>query len=338
MTDNRRQRVLDAIVALYGNGGEPVGSGLLANYFTDIFNIDVSSATLRNDMAALTKLGLLEQPHTSAGRVPSAQGYRVYLERLLNGGLEPLPPEEKAKIDAAFAEMDMEPDHLAESAARSLAQTTGFAVAATTPRADDQYIAHYEVVQVGRNTAAVLAVTSAGGVRTRVARTPSNLTPEDAKATQQLLNSSLTFVSPADCSPQLRSRLEQLAGAKLVPVITAACLLLAARPSVYLEGAQNLVQWQETRVELADLLALFANDAQAARWIAPVGNRLTISVGDDLITPMPGLCVASKRYLAGGGQTGTLAVIGPKRMDHRRLMPVLDYYALKLGQYMAGNN
>jgi len=79
--DARKQRVLQAIVALYGLEGEPVGSSVLANYF----DMAVSSATLRNEMAALTKLGLLEQPHTSAGRVPSAKGYRYYLDNLLTG-------------------------------------------------------------------------------------------------------------------------------------------------------------------------------------------------------------------------------------------------------------
>ena len=78
--DARKQRILEAIVALYANDGEPVGSGLLANYF----DMALSSATLRNEMAALTKLGLLEQPHTSAGRVPSAQGYRYYLDHLID--------------------------------------------------------------------------------------------------------------------------------------------------------------------------------------------------------------------------------------------------------------
>ena len=78
--DARKQRILEAIVALYANDGEPVGSGLLANYF----DMALSSATLRNEMAALTKLGLLEQPHTSAGRVPSAKGYRYYLDHQID--------------------------------------------------------------------------------------------------------------------------------------------------------------------------------------------------------------------------------------------------------------
>ena len=106
--DARKQRILEAIVALYANDGEPVGSGLLANYF----DMALSSATLRNEMAALTKLGLLEQPHTSAGRVPSTKGYRYYLDNLLDAD-EQLPAAERQAIDDIFDDLDYEPEHLA---------------------------------------------------------------------------------------------------------------------------------------------------------------------------------------------------------------------------------
>ena len=99
--DARKQRVLQAIVALYGLEGEPVGSSVLANYF----DMAVSSATLRNEMAALTKLGLLEQPHTSAGRVPSAKGYRYYLDNLLTDD-QPLDRVSRARVDAVVASLD----------------------------------------------------------------------------------------------------------------------------------------------------------------------------------------------------------------------------------------
>ena len=100
--DARKQRVLQAIVALYGLEGEPVGSSVLANYF----DMAVSSATLRNEMAALTKLGLLEQPHTSAGRVPSAKGYRYYLDNLLTDD-QPLDRVTRARVEAVFASLDI---------------------------------------------------------------------------------------------------------------------------------------------------------------------------------------------------------------------------------------
>ena len=105
--DARKQRVLQAIVALYGLEGEPVGSSVLANYF----DMAVSSATLRNEMAALTKLGLLEQPHTSAGRVPSAKGYRYYLDNLLTEDRTAVPDAAQLKavnVAAAFLARQME--------------------------------------------------------------------------------------------------------------------------------------------------------------------------------------------------------------------------------------
>lgn len=212
--DARKQRILEAIVALYANDGEPVGSGLLANYF----DMALSSATLRNEMAALTKLGLLEQPHTSAGRVPSAQGYRYYLDHLIDAPKSgTLPEKDRRRIDDLFAAMDAEPEKLVPAATRCLADMTGCAAAATTPQAPDLCIAHFEVVQVGRYSAAVLAVTSAGGVRTRVARVDTGLTRDDAANLAQLLNRGLTFVAPQDLSPMLMASMVLAAGQRLAP-------------------------------------------------------------------------------------------------------------------------
>lgn len=126
--DDRKRRVLEAIVALYGMDGEPVGSSLLSEYL----DMAVSSATLRNEMAALTKLGLLAQPHTSAGRVPSPQGYRYYVDHLLQD-IPALDAESRRMVDSLFYNMDIEPEKLAQSAARALADVTGVAAAATTP-------------------------------------------------------------------------------------------------------------------------------------------------------------------------------------------------------------
>ena len=250
--DERKQRVLQAIVALYGLEGEPVGSGLLANYF----DMAVSSATLRNEMAALTKLGLLEQPHTSAGRVPSAKGYRYYLDHLLENN-QPLDRETAARIRAAFAGLDQEPDKLAQGAAKALAQMTGYTAAVATPRSDDLCVAHYEVVQVGRYAAAVLAVTSVGYVRTRVAHVNTGFTREQASALAALLNRSLTFVAPADLSAGLLRAVCAEAGPELMPVVQAAAAILqdSARPHVYLGGEQSLLNWPELSGYLQTLLA-----------------------------------------------------------------------------------
>ncbi len=334
--DDRKQRVLEAIVALYTQGGEPVGSGLLCQYF----DMAVSSATLRNEMAALTKLGLLEQPHTSAGRVPSAKGYRYYLDNLMRPA-PGLSARQKAEIDRIFASLDYEPEKLAAGAAKALADYSGYMVAATTPRADDLCIAHYEVVQVGRCTAAVLAVTSAGGVRTRVARLETDLTSEDAALLARVLNLGLTFVAPADLTGAVLANLAAELGERgtdLYPVLNAAAALLrqAAQARTYPQGLQYLMRWPELTGLLPRVLELFTDDERAGRLITPRTGRTTVLLGEDLQRPLPGLCFMSKRYLAGGGLTGAIALLGPTRMPFEQLVPVLDYFALKLGECMAG--
>ena len=277
----------------------------------------LSSATLRNEMAALTKLGLLEQPHTSAGRVPSAQGYRYYLDHLIDAPKSgTLPEKDRRRIDDLFAAMD--------------------AAAATTPQAPDLCIAHFEVVQVGRYSAAVLAVTSAGGVRTRVARVDTGLTRDDAANLAQLLNRGLTFVAPQDLSPMLMASMVLAAGQRLAPVIMAAQALVTTGPQACLEGAQYLAKMADVRQNLGTLLEIFSDNEAATELIRPEGNKITATLGCDLDPAMPGACIVSKRYLAGGGLTGSVALIGSTRMEYERLLPILDYFAARMGQSMAG--
>ena len=286
--DARKQRILEAIVALYANDGEPVGSGLLANYF----DMALSSATLRNEMAALTKLGLLEQPHTSAGRVPSAQGYRYYLDHLIDAPKSgTLPEKDRRRIDDLFAAMDAEPEKLVPAATRCLADMTGCAAAATTPQAPDLCIAHFEVVQVGRYSAAVLAVTSAGGVRTRVARVDTGLTRDDAANLAQLLNRGLTFVAPQDLSPMLMASMVLAAGQRLAPVIMAAQALVTTGPQACLEGAQYLAKMADVRQNLGTLLEIFSDNEAATELIRPESNYAVTQSGDtdDIQTPSAAL-------------------------------------------------
>ena len=300
--DARKQRVLQAIVALYGLEGEPVGSSVLANYF----DMAVSSATLRNEMAALTKLGLLEQPHTSAGRVPSAKGYRYYL---------------------------------AAGAAKALAAISGCTAAISTPCAEDLCIAHYEVVQVGRSAAAVLAVTTAGYVRTRVARVRTGLSRENAAALAALLNRNLTFVAPVDLSTRLLAELCSQIDPELVPVISAAAAILqdSVKPHVFLGGEQYLLDWPQLDGKVGDILTLLNDEEQAAGLIAPPAERSeSVLLGEDLEPQIPGLCIVSDRYLVGGGLWGSIALIGPTRMPFQKLMPLLHYFADQLGEGMSG--
>ncbi len=335
--DDRKRRVLRTIVALYGADGEPVGSGLLAQEF----NHAVSSATLRNEMAALTKLGLLEQPHTSAGRVPSTKGYRYYIDNLLDTGAA-LYPKEKQQIESMFREMDHDPDRLAESAAKALADMTGYCVVATTPKSEDLHMVHYEVMQVGRFTAAVLAVTSAGGVRTRTAKLDFELKPGDAPMLAKVLNTFFTFRRAMDVNEeQMKAAAESLGRGAVVyyPVLSAAVKILrdAGKPSVYLEGQQNLLNYAQHEDSFRTLMEFFGDEEAVKRYISPKSERTTVLLGDELAEyHMPGFCIMTKRYLAGGGLTGAIGVVGPTRMPYKEMIPRLEYFALLLGECMSG--
>ena len=330
----RKKKVLRSVVDLYIRTAEPVGSKAI----TELPDMKYSSATIRNEMAELTAMGYLEQPHTSAGRVPSAKGYRYYLDNLLTDD-QPLDRVTRARVDAVFASLDHEPEKLAQGAAKALAAISGCTAAVSTPCAEDLCIAHYEVVQVGRSAAAVLAVTTAGYVRTRVARVRTGLSRENAAALAALLNRNLTFVAPVDLSTRMLSELCSQIAPELVPVVSAAAAILqdSVKPHVFLGGEQYLLDWPQLDGRVGDILTLLNDEEQAASLIAPPENRSeSVLLGEDLEPQIPGLCIVSDRYLVGGGLWGSIALIGPTRMPFQKLMPLLHYFADQLGEGMSG--
>lgn len=336
--DDRKQRILMAIVSLYNNDGEPVGSNLLSRYF----DMAVSSATLRNEMAALTKLGLLDQPHTSAGRVPTPKGYRYFVENLLTVPDE-LAPRKQLEIDEIFRTLDYDTEKLAQGVAKAISDKLQCAVVTTTPRAENVSVAHFEVVQVGLYTAAVLAVTSVGGVRTRVAKVNFELTSEDILYAEAILNKTLRFVSEADISP---SRVLRIAEAfesphgSYAPFLSAALTLLAeiSSPSIYVEGQQHFLHWPELTEYLPRVMELFNNPDMLDNFIQPQGNHTTVRFGDELSKPIPDLCLITRRYFAGGGLTGNIAIAGPIRMNFREIIPQLEYISAKMGETLSGTS
>ena len=245
----------------------------------------------------------------------------------------------RARADAVFASLDHEPEKLAQGAAKALAAISGCTAAVSTPCAEDLCIAHYEVVQVGRSAAAVLAVTTAGYVRTRVARVRTGLSRENAAALAALLNRNLTFVAPVDLSSRLLSELCGQISPELVPVVSAAAAILqdSTTPHVFLGGEQHLLDWPQLDGKVGTILTLLNDEEEAARLIAPLDEQNeSILLGEDIEPQIPGLCIASDRYLVGGGLWGSIALLGPTRMPFQKLMPLLHAFADQLGEGMSG--
>lgn len=321
----RKMMILQKIVSLYTLSGDPVGSKILSQ-FIDEFSL--SSATLRNEMAELTGLGLLEQPHTSAGRVPTTLGYRYYVDHLVS--LKDLTKKEKEFIDQAVGAMDADPDSAAEEAAKTLADLTGLAALATTPGGGNIQITYYYIVPAGRFNLAVIGITGIGGVKSRVCRVEEELDEAAIKQAMDALNKYLVFVSSADVDDSLLEAVNMELSPNdslFAPIVTAAVAIIrnAEEVRVFTGGQQHLLSFPELDSHIKELLELFSDDSAIQQL--DTNEPLKVFVGDE-----PGslgidsLGIVMGRYRAAGGRHGALAVAGPVRMDYGFVIPRLIYF------------
>ena len=189
----RQERVLACVVAGYSKTGEPVGSKAVSE------ELGVSSATVRNEMAGLIELGLLEQPHTSAGRVPSQRGYREYIDRLMPP--KPLEEREKRAFDSMLLGSAHDPEGLLLRAAQLLAGASQCMAAATTPNGAGTVIKAVQFVQTARRRAMLLLLSSAGSMKTKVFRCDFDLTPELTRQFFRVFNERVTGKRAEDITP-----------------------------------------------------------------------------------------------------------------------------------------
>lgn len=325
----RKRVVLAAVISLHTRLGEPVGSKNLMS-FIDAFS--VSSATLRNEMAQLTDMGLLEQPHTSAGRVPTVEGYRYFIDNLMPA--RKLSEAERDSINKQISEMDTDPDKAAQEAARALSKMTGLVSIATTPKGRDMHIVHYELVRVGRYSIAVLAVTSAGGVRSRVCRTAAEMSNSELENTENSLNRKLVFVSDGVISRESAVELAQELGGAATPIVDAAVEILKGltEVSVYTVGQQYLLSYPELDSCMKDILELFSRTDEMRARFEQTSEPVAVFVGDELGGGLSEMSLVVAHYRASGGLRGGLGVAGPVRMDYQFVVPRLSYFCKKISE------
>ena len=191
----RKLKILQAVIEAYIQTGEPVGSKALC----ELLDVSVSSATIRNEMASLSELGLLEQPHTSAGRIPTQFGYRLYINELMRP--KPLSDEEMRYIDGYLSEYADDPDLLLEKAAEMLAEMTKYAAISTTPTNRDATIQRIQLVQTGPHTAMLVLTTSTGAVKSKLFRTNYLLNSDILRMFSNVLNEKMGSVHLLNVTP-----------------------------------------------------------------------------------------------------------------------------------------
>lgn len=331
--DARGMKILTAIIDEYIRTGEPVGSKALA----ETHDLKVSSATIRNTMAALEQEGYLDHPHTSAGRVPTFKGFRYYIDNLMNP--EPVAAENISKIDEFFDESSLTDDAIIESASTALAEITKCAAISTNHASKFSVISKVDVIPTGRRMYVLLLITSNGAIKNKVCRMEFDLTDEQMKNFTDFLNEHLRGVNLENMSEEY---VEKLVSAMSSYMLSLSPLLHAVyelseemmRDSVAVKGEANLLACSE--IPAQDVMKFLEQKSLFPEMLDGALSGISVKFGEEEGTfAISNGAVVSASYYKDGKPAGTLGVIGPMRLDYRKVIPYIEYLSKKVTRLLS---
>jgi heat-inducible transcriptional repressor len=333
--DKRKAYILATVVYEYIATAEPVGSQAL----TQKYNLGVSSATVRNEMAELEAGGYLVQPHTSAGRVPSDSGYRTYVDELMQP--EKLPEQERRRIGDELRDASRELDEIIENTSRLLARLSNNLAFITKPAPDTQSFRHIQLIWLGARSGVAIVVTSLGVSAQSLFEVAHDITPDDLTRLSNLLNSRLNnrMMREIKESEIVDAVAELHLGDDVKNAVLAA--LRSARSgeqsTVSTWGTQNLLDQPEFHDlrKLRSILRIVEEQKTLYDLVADAMNEdaASVRIGHELgIDEMNDFSVVTVPYRFGANAIGMLSILGPRRMPYGRLMALASGTADSLSQ------
>jgi heat-inducible transcriptional repressor len=322
--DKRKMSILAIVVDEYIKTGEPVGS----NTVLKLLDINVSSATVRNDMAYLEKLGFLEQPHTSAGRIPTYLGYRFYIDNLM--APKPLSPQEKHLIDSLLNEEKLETaDAVVDTAVNVLSDLTHLAVVSRSKMPVFSVITRVEVIPAGRRLYALLMITSSGSIKNKICRLEFDLTNEQLEYFAKFINDNLTGVNLDQLNPAMLQNLAVALGTymmSLSPLLHAVYELgeEMSRVGVHVHGEENLLTMNGLNSKEVATLLTRKNELDYLLSSAFDGISVVFGKENDSFAVTNSSMIVSP-YKMHGETAGSFGVIGPVRVDYAKVIPHIEY-------------
>ena len=291
-------------------------------------------------MAELTQLGLLEQPHTSAGRIPSQLGYRVYINQIMNK--KPMSESDQKLIDDALSSAIQDPDHLLKEVSHVLASMTKLAVASTSPSVNNCTIKHIQFVPLGRRSGMIVLALSTGIAKSRMFKCDYDLTPQALGIFDRVLNEKLFGVPVAKIDKAFIQTLAASIGeiSMLMPTIFFAILDAAKEATdlnVQLDGQLNLMFVPEFKPESVQKLFDFLDqESNIEKLFLQNQNRnIKVLIGNETnIDELKESSVIISKYTLSQGTSGSIGIIGPMRMDYGKVISNLEYLSLVLGRLL----
>lgn len=322
--DERKRKILNAIIRNYLDTGEPVGSRTISKYS----DLNLSSATIRNEMSDLEELGYILQPHTSAGRIPSDKGYRFYVDNLI---LE--KDREVTEMKEFMIEHTERVEQVLKQMAKTLATNTNYTAMITAPSYQRNKVKFIQLSQVDEEQLLAVIVTEGNIVKNKMISTREVLDNETLLKLNILLNSSLNGLSEDQINLATIARLKEQAGIHSNIVGDVLDALAGAfqeeeELEVYTSGTTNILKYPELSdsQKASELLNAFEEKKQLITLVNETlssGEQTGIQVyiGDESpIQNMKDCSVVTATYQIGEGMQGTIGIIGPKRMDYENVM------------------
>jgi heat-inducible transcriptional repressor len=339
MLDERSKSLLKTLVERYIADGQPVGSRTLSK----ASGLELSPATIRNVMADLEELGLIASPHTSAGRIPTARGYRLFVDTMLTAK-PAIVGADARPIDTGSALQPDQPQRVIASAAHLLSNLSNFVGVVTAPRKPSVFH-HIEFLRLGERRVLVIMVSPDGDVQNRVIFTAQDLNQGELAEASNRLNAHYAGLSLEAVRERLKSEVDALRG-EIAGLMSAAVqagteAMAEEQERVVISGERNLLAVQDFNNDMGSLRRLFDMFEQKTQLMRLLdvssraeGVRIYIG-GESQVVPFEELSIVSSPYEVDGQVVGTLGVIGPTRMAYDRMIQIVDITSRMISQALS---
>ena len=331
--DERKKKILQAVIDEYVNTAEPVSSAALV----EKYGLNYSSATVRNELAELEKNGYLDKTHTSSGRIPSEKGYRFYVDELVKE--DDISLEEMKYIQSKLSTKVNEIEDLAKIATSTLSEITHYTTVAIGPKAETQLIEEIKFVLLGTRMLMVVIVTDSGLVKETIIKYDEDITLGQVETLNNLFNAKLKGKPLSKIDKPMEEYIfsEIKYSIKVIkPIIEQINKIIDEAETIYLEGANRAFDLPEFKsLELAKNFVNVLDEKEAMLEIldSGVAKDINVYIGDENDKEeLKDFSVVTFKHSVGNKELGTIGIIGPKRMNYSKVISVMKYLSKKINE------
>ena len=345
--DSRKQKIMDAIIQTYLKTGEPVGSRTISKY-TDL---NLSSATIRNEMSDLEEMGYIIQPHTSAGRIPTDKGYRLYVDHLVNE-----KTQQVTAMNSLMIAKTTRMEEVLKQVVKLLASNTNYTAMLSAPNYKHNKVKFIQLSRLNPRQILNVVVIDGNIVKNHIIDLNEDITEQQVLKLNLLLNTRLNGLSLADINLGLISNIKEEAGAHsqiVNEVLDTIAEVIRAETDenmeIYTSGANNIFKYPElsNSENASKLISTLEEKKLLADFIQPEDSEkdkkddagVRVYIGDESpVESMKDCSVVTATYELSDGMQGTIGIIGPKRMDYEKVMNNLKTVKATLNQVFDGGS